>query len=197
MFARIYDFLERISRAAVWAGGAALMLCAVMVTLDVLSRKIFGLTMSGSDEITGYVFAASTTWAYSYCLLHRANIRIDAVYTRLPRLYRAVLDVVGALLLLVFMGVLTERAIFTLRESIEYGSVSVTTLTTPLWIPQLFWVSGLVLLMVTLVFVSIYSLTSLFMGDLGTVSQVIGVKSLEEEIEEESGGSETGTPEKY
>ncbi len=194
MFARIYDCLERISRVAVWVGGAALLLAAIMVTLDVLSRKILGVTMSGSDEITGYVFAASTSWAYSYCLLNRANIRIDAVYGLFPRSVQAALDVIGTLLLLVFMGVLTERAIFTLKNSIEYESVSVTTLTTPLWVPQLFWVSGLVLLMVTLVFISIFSLTALFQGDFRTVTRVVGIKSREEEIEEEArnAGAMTG-----
>ena len=78
MFAMIHHRLEQISRFAVWVGGAALMAAAFMVTVDVLFRKFVGITMSGSDEYSGYVFAASTTWAYSYCLLHRSNVRIDA-----------------------------------------------------------------------------------------------------------------------
>ena len=77
-FASIHAALDKLSRIAVWFGGIALLISAVIVTLDVLSRKIFGVTMSGSDEISGYVFAASTTLAYSYCLINRANIRIDA-----------------------------------------------------------------------------------------------------------------------
>ena len=92
MLAVIHAKLLSVSRFAVWIGGAALMLSAIMVTLDVISRKIFGFTISGSDEISGYVFAAGTTWAYSYCLLHRSNIRIDAVYNLLPPVVRNVLD---------------------------------------------------------------------------------------------------------
>ena len=84
-FARIHRIFERLSLWAVWVGGAALMLSAIMVTVDVLARKYLNITMSGSDEITGYVFAGATTWAYAYCLLHRSNIRIDAVYNLLPR----------------------------------------------------------------------------------------------------------------
>ena len=78
------------------------MAAAVMVTVDVLSRKIFNVTMSGSDEYSGYVFSATTTWAYSYCLLHRSNVRIDALYNYLPRKVTAVLDVFGLLILLYY-----------------------------------------------------------------------------------------------
>ncbi|MBC6427773.1 MAG: TRAP transporter small permease [Cellvibrionales bacterium] len=191
MLATLHNQLEKIARAAVWTGGAALMLCAIMVTLDVLSRKLFGITMSGADEITGYVFAASTTWAYSYCLLHRANIRIDALYQLFPRALQATLDVLGTLLLLVFMGVLTERAIHTLHASWTYGSTAVTTLTTPLWIPQLFWVAGLILLMASLILVAVYALSRLFLADFATVSRIAGVKSLQEEIADEAAPTST------
>ena len=84
MIAKIHERLEYFSRFAVWICGATLMAAALMVAVDVVSRKFFGLTMSGSDEYTGYVFSATTTWAYSYCLLHRSNVRIDALYSRLP-----------------------------------------------------------------------------------------------------------------
>ena len=161
MFERIHQILGRISQWAVWVAGAALLVAAVIVSVDVIFRKFVGITMSGSDEISGYVFAAGTTWSYSYCLLHRANVRIDAVYNLLPRWPKAIFDVFGVFLLLLYMSLLTERAIFTLSESIEYQSVSITTLTTPLWIPQSLWVAGLILFMVTLLVVFAYSLTAL------------------------------------
>ena len=135
LYFRINAVFDRVARVAVWLGGASLLVCALLVTGDVISRKIFNWTVSGSDEISGYAFAASTTWAYSYCLLHRANIRIDAVYNLLPALVKAVLDVIGLLLLLYFMWLLTDRAIDVLAETIRNDSISNTTLLTPLWIP--------------------------------------------------------------
>ena len=142
---RIRVGLERASLYAVWVGGAALMLSAIMVAVDVTFRKCCGITMSGSDEISGYVFAASTTWAYSYCLLHRSHIRIDALYNHLPRPVRAYLDVIGVTLLLIYVAVLTRHAWTAFATSYEYNSVAITTLATPLWIPQMFWVAGLIL----------------------------------------------------
>ena len=81
------------------------MLAAIMVTIDVTFRKAFAFTMSGSDEYSGYVFAASRTRAYSYCLTHRANVRIDALCNVLPRKVTVTLDVIGLLLLHYFMSV--------------------------------------------------------------------------------------------
>ena len=188
MFERIHAHLERLARIAVWVGGAALLAAAVMVTIDVFLRKLFSMTMSGSDEISGYVFAAGTSWAYSYCLLHRANIRIDAVYSLLPRRLRGVLDIVGVVLLLVYNAVLTRHAAAAFLTSYERDSVSITTLATPLWIPQLFWVTGLVAFQVTLIFVAVYAATRYWQRDGAAVNRIVGVPTVAEEVEAETRG---------
>lgn len=191
MLQRLHGALEHISRYAVWCGGAALLVAAVIVTVDVFMRKFLSITMSGSDEISGYVFAASTTWAYSYCLLHRSNVRIDALYNFFPRWLKAVLDVVGVTLLLGYMSLLTDKAVDMLITSWNNDSVSISTLAVPLWIPQLFWVAGLVLFIFTLLVVALHALFGLVTGDLDRVQRVAGVRSVEEEIDEETHGMGT------
>ena len=109
MFNAIHSGLQSFSRFATWVGGAALLLSAIMVTADVVSRKIFGITMSGSDEITGYVFAAATTWAYSYCLFTRSNIRIDVLYNQLGTRTRGWLDLLGLSLLTYYVYLLSTN----------------------------------------------------------------------------------------
>ena len=188
MFAAVHVRLERISQYAVWAGGAALLASALMVTVDVLSRKIFSVTMSGSDEYSGYVFSATTTWAYSYCLLHRSNVRIDALYNLLPRPVTAVLDVIGLGLLMYFMSIMTYYAFVSFHGSWVNNSVSITTLGTPQWIPQLFWVAGLTLFFVTLTFVVIYALVALLQRNWDLVAKIAGVPSIEEVMDEETHG---------
>ncbi len=187
---RIRGLLERLSRYAVWIGGATMLLAAIMVAVDVMCRKFIGITMSGSDEISGYVFAASTTWAYSFCLLHRSHIRIDALYNQLPLPVRAVLDVLGVALLLAYMAVLTKHAWIAFMTSYENDAVSITTLATPLWIPQMFWVAGLILFAVTLAFVLLHATVALLARNWQLVAQVAGIMTIEEEIEEETAGVE-------
>ena len=188
MLESIHSRLERISQLAVWVGGAALLAAALMVTVDVLSRKIFNITMSGSDEYSGYVFSATTTWAYSYCLLHRSNVRIDALYNYLPRKVTAILDVVGLLLLFYFMSIMTYYAMVSFVDSWVNNSVSITTLGTPQWIPQLFWVAGLILFFVTLIFVVVYSFIALLQRNWDLVARVAGVPSIAETMQEETHG---------
>ena len=188
MLESIHSRLERISQLAVWVGGAALLAAALMVTVDVLSRKIFSITMSGSDEYSGYVFSATTTWAYSYCLLHRSNVRIDALYNYLPRKVTAILDVVGLLLLFYFMSIMTYYAMVSFVDSWVNNSVSITTLGTPQWIPQLFWVAGLILFFVTLIFVVVYSIIALLQRNWDLVARVAGVPSIAETMQEETHG---------
>lgn len=188
MFAAVHRWLERVTTYAAWAGGAALLLAAFMVTVDVLSRKFLGVTMAGSDEISGYVFAASTTWAYSYCLLHRSNVRIDALYNLLPRPVTAFLDVLGLSLLLYYMWFLTSQSVETFKESWDNNSVSITTLETPQWIPQLFWSSGLVMFFGTLVFVTLYAYLALLQRNWDLVARIAGVPSIAETVEEETHG---------
>ncbi|MBL6600964.1 MAG: TRAP transporter small permease [Alphaproteobacteria bacterium] len=187
-FAAIHARLERLSQYAVWAGGAALLAAALMVTIDVLCRKFLNVTMSGSDEYSGYVFSATTTWAYSYCLLHRSNVRIDAVYNLLPRPVTAVLDVIGLSLLLYYMSYMTYFALVSFQNSWVSNSVSITTLGTPQWIPQLFWVVGLLLFFATLIFVTLYALVALLQRNWDLVAKIAGVPSIAEVMDEETHG---------
>lgn len=188
IFVRLHALLEKISRVAVWIGGAALLVCAFMVSVDVIMRKLFSITMSGSDEISGYAFAAATAWAYSYCLLHRSHIRIDAVYGVLPIWLRSILDALGLALLLFYMAYLTNKATDVFLTSWTHDSVSITTLSVPQWIPQLLWVSGLCWFVITLAFMLVYVLVSLLLGDVTTVQNVAGAMSADKKIDEETHG---------
>ena len=131
-FATVHRALHRISLWAVWVGGFMLMLTAIMVTADVLSRKIFNVTMSGADEISGYVFGAATTWAYGYCLLHRSHIRIDALSRVMPqtwiRLSRVIVDLFAA----VVCVIIAWQVYLYIQIEIEYEDTVLVDV--PAWI---------------------------------------------------------------
>ena len=194
MLQRTYEGLDRVALFAVWVGGAALLCAALMVTVDVLSRRIFGVTMGGSDEISGYVFAASTTWAYAHCVLRRSNVRIDVLYKLFPRLLRSIIDIVAGIALLTYMGILTWHAYGALETSWAFNSRSITTLQTPLWIPQGLWFAGLCLFLFTLTFVLIRAIITLVKGDLAGVQAQMGTQTLQEEIEQETLGMDVARP---
>lgn len=186
--AAIHRALTRLATVGVWLGGAALMLAAIMVTVDVLARRLAGVTMSGSDEITGYVFAGATAWAYSYTVLTRANIRIDAAYNLLPMGMRAVLDILGLALLLLFMGYLTLKGWDVFQTSWTRNSVAISAMATPLWVPQLVWITGLMFLNVTLVFLIVHTAVAFAVAGAPAVQALAGTMSVQEEIAHETQG---------
>lgn len=186
--AQLSEYTSRISRYMIWGGGVLILIAALIVTLDVLQRKVSqytGLSISGSDEISGYLFAIGTAWALSNTLLRRANVRVDAMYLLMPRRVRAVLDVLSMLVLSVFVIVVTWHATQMFIHNTVNWSKSITPLLTPLAIPQFFWIVGLIFFCVNLVIVSLRIVLALAMGDLYTVGTVAGARTQQEEFEEE------------
>jgi TRAP-type C4-dicarboxylate transport system permease small subunit len=159
---------------------------AIYVAADVISRKFLHFTLGGSDELSGYAFAISISWALSFVALNRANIRIDAIYQLLPVRIAAVLDWLSLVGLGVFIVVLTRYAIDVAALSWANNSTANTILATPLWIPQYLWVAGLVWLCIVLALMLLRSSIALATGDLKTVSEVCGMRSTQEEASEEA-----------
>lgn len=188
MYNTLLAHLFYASRVAVWVGGTMMLAAAVMVTVDVIARKFFGASLAGSDEISGYLFAISTAFAFPYALLQKANVRIDVGYAMLPRFSRAVLDVFGLALLTVFALVVTWRALLMVSVTWANNSHSITPLHTPLIIPQGLWVLGWCLFCLTLLYVLGGMIWALLRGNLDQLHKLGGALSMEEEISEETSG---------
>lgn len=183
--------LERISyssRIAVWIGGTMMFFAAFMVTIDVIFRKLLGMSLAGSDEISGYLFAISTAFAFPFALLQKANVRIDVGYQWFPRTGRALLDILGLTLLTVFAVVVTWRALLMVAVTWENNSHSITPLHTPLIVPQGLWVLGWCLFCLTLLFVLYGMVSALMRGQFDRLHALGGATSMEEEIKEETSG---------
>lgn len=189
------SFLDRmtiLARAAVWVGGAMLIFSAFMVTVDVLLRDLFAVTLGGADEISGYIFAITTAWALPYTLLTRANVRIDALYLTLGERLRSILDVLGLVVLALFVFPATYRVFLMLGDSYKFWTKSITPLQTPIAIPQTLWFAGLVLLCVTLLCVLVMALLRLARGDHDGVRALAGARTIDEETRESTHSSGHG-----
>ncbi|WP_240722623.1 TRAP transporter small permease subunit [Poseidonocella sp. HB161398] len=194
MYRMLFSGLLRLSQVAVWIGGAMMLLAALMVSADVLSRKLFGVTMGGSDEISGYLFAISTAFAFPYALLCRANVRIDVAYARLPARLRGLADIFALALLGAFAAVVTWRILATVRITWENGAHSITPLRVPLILPQGLWLAGWGLFCAALAVV-LYGLAAAWArGEDDEVQALGGALSLEEEIGAEIPGTDAGGP---
>lgn len=171
----------------VQVGGWALLSAACLVTYDVITRKVFNISIAGADEISGYVFAISTACAYSYALLTRANIRIDFIYNKLPAGVQRWLDILSMIFTAGFFGVICYYAYDLASDAIIYNSHSVTPLQTPLAIPQTIWFAALCFALFTALTLLVLSFKAMLQGDGMRVKELIGIPSLDEEIKTELG----------
>ncbi len=176
---------NRLSRPATWFAGGLMLAAALLVSVDVLLRKLFVVSLGGADELSGYAFAIGTAWALAFTLLQRANVRVDALYVRLPSRLRSLLDLVALAALGVFVGVLTWQAWVVLETSLAFDARATTPLQTPLWMPQSLWLAGLVLFAFCWLPLFLRMLVALLAGDDGTVHRLGGARSLDEDAADE------------
>lgn len=184
--ARLTHFATFFSRIAIWIAGAATLVSAFYITLDVICRKFFDSPIGGSDEISGYIFAASVSWSLSFATLDRANIRIDTIYQLLPTRIAAFLDWLALVGLTVFIVFVTRYAHTVAITSWNSQSTANTILGTPLWIPQSIWAIGFVWLSIVLILMLIRASTALVTGKLGVVQEVCGMRTAKQEASEEA-----------
>jgi len=191
---KLWNALTAVARVAIWGGGAMLFAAAGIVTAEVLLRKGVGaivgtgIVFSGSDEISGYLFAVGTSWSMAHVLVMRGHVRIDALYGRFSPKLRAWLDLVALLMLGIFVGTLLERA-----WDVSWGSYtdvirSNTNLRIWLAWPQLPWFAGIAFFFLVLVVAFLRALLATLRGDYTAAAAIVGVPSQDEEIETELKG---------
>jgi TRAP-type C4-dicarboxylate transport system permease small subunit len=181
---------EHLSRWAVWFGGALTIGSVLLITFDVLARKFFGFTTGGADELSSYAFAISTSWAFAFATLQRANVRVDVLYQYLPVRLSAVLDWLSVVALGVFMVMLTYYAYDVAATSWTQNSAANTPLATPLYIPQGLWLLGLIWMCLVLALMLVRASVALVTGSFDDVKAIAGVRSTQEEAEEEAAAGE-------
>ncbi len=99
---------------------------------------------------------------------------------------RVALDLFALICLGVFVAILTYHAWHVLMDSIDYGSLSNTSLQIPQWIPQSMWFAGYLFFLLTILTLLLCSLYLLVKRRAPEISALIGISSVEEEIEEET-----------
>lgn len=174
-----------VARVAAYVAGYALIVLSLLITYDVIARKLFNTSSIGTDEIGGYIVAIMAAFGFTYALLQDAHTRIDIFYQWLPVRFRLMANVLAMSGMATYACFLAWRAWGTLDESIAFGSTANTPLHTPQWIPQSIWLLGLVLFAAVAVLLLLHAIWLLARGRSQQMLQFYGPKTLEEEIEEE------------
>jgi TRAP-type C4-dicarboxylate transport system permease small subunit len=143
---------------------------------------------SGSDEISGYLFAVGTSLSLAYVMVTKGHVRIDVLYTQFGAPARAIMDVIALVVMAIFVTALLERAIDVASTSYVEQIRSNTQLRIPLAWSQIPWAFGIALFYFAILVALIRSVVAIAKGDWATVNGIAGVATTEEEIEAELKG---------
>lgn len=182
---RVLDLAHRLARMGAWAGGALVVLAAVVIGVDIALRELLSYSIGGASELSGYVLAIGSSWAFALTLLDRGHIRIDSLYALLPVRACAALDILALLVMVAFVGLLTWQGWHVFEQSVQFGSRALTPIATPLQYPQFLWVFGLIYFLAVAVLLLLRASHAFVTGDIATVQRLAGSRSGQQELEEE------------
>jgi TRAP-type C4-dicarboxylate transport system permease small subunit len=180
---RLVAYSYTLARASGWICGLLLTVSAFLIGLDIALREIFVVTLGGANELSGYALAVSSSWGCTVALVHRMHVRIDSVYTHLSARTRALLDMVGLAAFIYFLAFVTFYTWKVLEQSIESNSRSISALGAPLAIPQAVWFAGFVIFLLVAAVYLLRAMLAFAKGDLRRVRELLGARSVEEEME--------------
>jgi TRAP-type C4-dicarboxylate transport system permease small subunit len=141
MALKILSALRRANRIVAIMIGLMLLLCAGVVLIDIVSRKL-GSSFGGTDEISGYVMAVASAWGMGFAMLELAHVRIDFLRSQANRIGRSILDLFAMLVLSATITVIALRCWPVVEISLANSSRANTPLETPLAIVQIPWFAG-------------------------------------------------------
>ena len=182
---RALRFAEWGSKRAALAGGVLMLAAAVLVSVDVVLRKLASVTLGGADELSGYALAIGSTWSFAFVLLNRGNVRIDVLYQHLPRAVAAGFDLLAIGSLVVFVSLVAWHGGGVLAQTWQIGARSNSALAVPLVVPQALWWLGYLWFVACGAALLLRSALSFAGGDWPTVNRLIGARGVRDDAADE------------
>jgi len=174
--------MSYLSRCAAIVFGIMMLVLAALVAVETIVRKVFGISIGGVDELSGYAIAIGGPLAFTVALIEQAHIRINLLHMNMPPRIQAIMNVAAALMmsaLAVYLFVFTVR---TVQETQLYGSIAQTPWATPLIYPQMLWLLAMGLFAVTAVILALRALVLVLRVDWQTLRRDFGPETVEEEL---------------
>jgi len=120
-----------------WLAGAALACCFGTVSLELISREVFGHSFIWSEELSRYLLIFLTYFGAASAAREGLHIRVEFILNRLKRQIRTVIELITYIICSCFCGVMVLLGFRLARDSYNLGMMSAdSTLAIPIWIFQ-------------------------------------------------------------
>ena len=142
-----------LDRLYLVAGGLAacfIVLIAVLMVGQSVLRE-FGVRTGAVNDVVSWFCAASAFFAMAHAFKHGDFVRVTLLLERLGERQRRALEILSLLIGTVATGYLAWSACLFTYESWELNDIAQGLLPLPLWIPQLSFAMGSILLWVALI----------------------------------------------
>ena len=141
------SYLSRLIGGLSNFGGALSQVVAflmmLLITVDVIGRYAFSRPTYVADELSGYFLVAITFLALGQTQRLGKHLRVDILFSRLPKKKGAWLTLFTSILSLVFLIWFTWSTAVSAMQTYDMGTRKQTILATPYWIPELLLPVGL------------------------------------------------------
>ena len=143
-------WLDRIFLAAGAVGaGFIVLICVLMIAQSVMRE--FGLRTGAINDVVAWCCAAAAFFSMAHAFKHGDFVRVTLLLESVPPATRRVLEVVSLLVGTVAVSYLAWWACLFTYESWEFNDIAQGLLPIPMWIPQLSFAVGSLLLWLAVV----------------------------------------------
>lgn len=131
------QILDRLIEACAYAACLILAFMTVAISIEVVLRSFFKMTLEFTDEYSGYMVLATMALGVAYCREKNALLTVDFIINRLSKSARARVDLIYGVAALAFCLMLLYYVGNFWLQTIARKMTAPTMQHTPLWIPQM------------------------------------------------------------
>ena len=133
---RLAGVCKSIDAISEWTGkilSKLIFLIVGLIVVEVIMRYFFNTPIFFAYHTSLFMYTAFTLLAGGYCLLYRAHVRIDVIYSRLSRRTQAILDVITAGFVFLFVIFLLKAGYAAFVESWQIQETAIEAWRPVLW----------------------------------------------------------------
>src|SRR3984885_8637894 len=143
-------FLDRLYLYSGYLAGVFLIAIFVLMMLLSAGRPL-GINIPAGDDFISWCMAATAFLGLAHTFRHGEMIRVGLLIDRLSDTVRHVVEIAALLVGTGFIGFFAWYAAVMTWQSWKFSDISQGVIAVPLWIPQLGYSSGLVILFIAFV----------------------------------------------
>ena len=180
----MYAALQWVGRRAMFVAGLCYLLITLLICFDIAARHLLGFSSEATIELTGYMMAVGMTWGLAGTLFERGHVRIDVLVQKMPLRVRVWLHLASLVALIVSTGFYPWGAVSLARDSFSFDATDLSTLRTPLVIPQGLWAAGFALLLLAALALALRAVRQLALGQYDEMDRALMARTYVDEAAE-------------